>query len=85
MQQGGPRRTEMRRRLSRGLLGSVVLTVAALGPACTVGPSYRRPKAEAPPAFKEPPPAGWKEAQPRDEIAKGDWWVVFGDPVLNYL
>jgi multidrug efflux system outer membrane protein len=53
--------------------------------ACTVGPNYQRPKAEVPPAFKEAPPAGWKEAQPREEIAKGDWWVVFGDPVLNDL
>jgi len=52
---------------------------------CTVGPHYQRPRVEVPPAFKEPPPAGWKEAQPRDEIAKGDWWVVFGDPVLNDL
>jgi len=53
--------------------------------ACTVGPNYQRPKAEVPPAFKEAPPAGWKEAQPREEIAKGDWWSVFGDPILNDL
>jgi len=53
--------------------------------ACTVGPNYQRPKAEVPAAFKEAPPAGWKEAQPREEIAKGDWWLVFGDPVLNDL
>jgi len=53
--------------------------------ACTVGPNYQRPKAEVPPAFKEAPPAGWKEGQPREEIAKGDWWSVFGDPTLNDL
>ncbi len=50
-----------------------------------MGPNYQRPKAEVPPAYHEAPPPGWKEAQPRDEIAKGDWWVVFGDPVLNDL
>jgi len=66
----------------RGLLLMGVLVWAA---ACTVGPHYQRPKAEVPSAFKEAPPAGWKEAQPRDEIAKGDWWVVFGDPTLNEL
>jgi multidrug efflux system outer membrane protein len=66
----------------RGLL---LLGVLAWAAACTVGPNYQRPKSEVPPAFKEAPPAGWKEAQPRDEIAKGDWWVVFGDPVLNEL
>jgi multidrug efflux system outer membrane protein len=59
--------------------------VLAWAAACTVGPNYQRPKSEVPPAFKEAPPAGWKQAQPRDEIAKGDWWVVFGDPVLNEL
>ena len=64
------------------------ITIAAalvLQAACTLGPNYQRPKAEVPPAFHEAPPPGWKEAQPRDEIAKGDWWVVFGDPVLNDL
>src|SRR5215831_7071439 len=59
--------------------------VLALEVACTVGPNYQRPKVGAPPAFKEAPPPGWKEAEPRDEIAKGNWWVVFGDPVLDGL
>jgi multidrug efflux system outer membrane protein len=62
-----------------------LLGVLAWAAACTVGPNYQRPKSEVPPAFKEAPPEGWKEAQPRDEIAKGDWWVVFGDSVLNEL
>jgi multidrug efflux system outer membrane protein len=61
---------------------SAVLTLEV---ACMVGPNYERPKAEVPPAFKEAPPPGWKEAQPRDEISKGNWWVVFGDPVLDGL
>jgi outer membrane protein, multidrug efflux system len=59
--------------------------VVTLQVACTVGPNYERPKADVPPAFKEAPPPGWKEAQPRDEIAKGNWWVVFEDPVLDGL
>jgi len=67
------------------LRGLLLLGVLAWAAACTVGPNYQRPKSEVPPAFKEAPPAGWKEAQPNDEIAKGDWWVVFGDPVLNEL
>ncbi len=69
-----------------------VLFLAGAG--CSVGrnlgPKYQRPAATmpgvAPPAaFKEPPPTGWKEAQPRDEAAKGDWWTIFDDPVLNDL
>src|SRR6516225_4343095 len=62
-----------------------ISAILALEVACTVGPNYQRPKAEVPPTFREAPPPGWKEAQPRDEISKGDWWVVFGDPVLNDL
>jgi len=62
-----------------------LLLALILEAACTVGPDYQRPKVEVPAAFKEAPPPGWKEAQPRDEISKGDWWVVFGDPVLDAL
>jgi len=29
-----------------------------------VGPKYKRPPIAGTPAFKEPPPAGWKEAEP---------------------
>jgi multidrug efflux system outer membrane protein len=34
--------------------------------------------------FKETP-GNWKEAQPRDEIAKGNWYTIFHDPRLNAL
>jgi NodT family efflux transporter outer membrane factor (OMF) lipoprotein len=51
---------------------------------CTMGPDYKRPDAAPADAFKETPP-GWKEAQPRDEIARGKWWEMFGDPELNAL
>jgi len=52
---------------------------------CTVGPNYHTPSVETPTAWKEPPPAGWKAATPSDEISKGNWWEVFGDPELNAL
>jgi NodT family efflux transporter outer membrane factor (OMF) lipoprotein len=70
-----------------GALGCLALgltvTLAAAG--CMVGPSYRRPPAAAPAAWKEAPPAGWKTAQPRDELRRGKWWEVFGDPQLDAL
>ena len=50
---------------------------------CMVGPDYRRPPAPVPVAFKEQP--GWKMATPQDAAAKGDWWTVFGDPLLDRL
>jgi multidrug efflux system outer membrane protein len=51
---------------------------------CTsIGPDYRRPQEPLPPAFKEAGP--WKEAAPSDLIARGEWWKVFGDRVLDDL
>ena len=44
---------------------------------CTPGPKYRQPAAVVPPAFKEQPPAdfkeaqGWKQAQPLLEERRG--------------
>lgn len=51
----------------------------------SLGPDYGRPAAETPAAWKEPPPEGWKNATPSDEIGKGNWWEIFGDPELNAL
>jgi NodT family efflux transporter outer membrane factor (OMF) lipoprotein len=62
------------------LLSAALL--AALG-ACAVGPDYVRPTVETPPAFKEV--AGWKLAEPQDQIVRGAWWKVFGDPLLDQL
>jgi NodT family efflux transporter outer membrane factor (OMF) lipoprotein len=54
-----------------------------LAAGCAVGPDYKRPAMPAPAAFKEDP--GWKAAAPTDGLAKGPWWEVFNDPVLNEL
>jgi len=59
--------------------------------ACMVGPKYQRPNAPVPPAFKETPPADWKEAQdwkqaqPNEAAKRGKWWEVYKDPELNAL
>lgn len=50
---------------------------------CMVGPHYKRPAAPVPQAYKEPAPAGWKEAQPNDAAIRGKWWEIYNDPVLN--
>jgi NodT family efflux transporter outer membrane factor (OMF) lipoprotein len=59
--------------------------LAAAATGCMVGPDYKRPPASAPAAFKEPPPGDWKQAQPRDQLPRGKWWELFGDPKLNEL
>ncbi|MGB7592845.1 MAG: RND transporter, partial [Terriglobia bacterium] len=59
--------------------------------ACMIGPKYQRPTAPVPPAYKEAPSdnsqemKGWKQAQPRDALARGKWWEIYNDPELNAL
>jgi multidrug efflux system outer membrane protein len=48
---------------------------------CTVGPNYKRPDNTG----LIPPDWHWKIAEPMDEVPKGEWWTVFGDPVLDDL
>ena len=50
---------------------------------CTVGPDYVRPKVETPLAYKET--GDWKSAEPRDAVARGRWWAMFGDAQLDGL
>ncbi|WP_275959754.1 efflux transporter outer membrane subunit [Pseudomonas vanderleydeniana] len=66
--------------------GSRLLSLALCGlmlSACAVGPDYQRPDAAAPAQYKEA--AGWRQAQPSDALARGAWWELYGDPVLNGL
>src|SRR5580700_10357159 len=50
---------------------------------CMVGPKYVKPVVPIAPAFKEGD--GWKIATPNDQVLRGDWWTMFGDPQLNAL
>ncbi len=62
----------------------VAASLAALA-ACAVGPNYVRPAVTdtMPTAYKE---AGtWKQAEPKDEEARGTWWQLFGDPALDAM
>ena len=66
---------------------SLVGLAALLLTSCMVGPDYTRPSVPMTLAYKEAPPPGegWKLAQPSDEMARGQWWEIFGDPQLNAL
>jgi NodT family efflux transporter outer membrane factor (OMF) lipoprotein len=73
---------------------SIVLSLGALllGGCRMVGPTYATPPAAGlAPAFKETPPAafketdGWKTAQPSDQTLRSKWWESFNDPQLNAL
>ncbi|WP_341964146.1 efflux transporter outer membrane subunit [Pseudomonas sp. RC10] len=58
---------------------------------CAQTPDYLKPEMVLPPSFKETsalpdPEAGeWKRAQPSEEVARGQWWKVFDDPLLDKL
>ena len=69
----------------RLLLRSLACLSCAALTACASGPDYVRPAMSTPAAFREAPPAGWKEAQARDRLPKGRWWTVYGDPLLDAL
>jgi NodT family efflux transporter outer membrane factor (OMF) lipoprotein len=62
---------------------AAVAGVLALLAGCSVGPDYVRPPTAAPEAYTED--AGWKVAQPRDELPRGRWWELYNDPQLNVL
>ena len=63
----------------------LLLAAALFCGACMKGPKYSKPAAPVPTAYKETPPAGWKEAQPSDELIRGKWWELYNDPALNAL
>ena len=63
------------------------LLLAAALAGCSLAPAYRPPMTPVPAAYKEiapVAPAGWTEARPAD-LARGAWWAVFRDPVLDGL
>jgi len=71
--------------MPRHSLNLALLALLLLCPGCMIGPNYKKPPAPVPQAFKEPPPEGWKEAQPNDGVIRGKWWEIYSDPRLNAL
>lgn len=69
-------------KLTTRRLASLCLFSVLLG-GCAVGPTYERPAAPVPAAFKEA--RDWVPATPADAIDRGEWWTLFGDPLLNEL
>ncbi len=79
---------------NRFLKISSLLAAMLIVAGCSVAPTYEKPAASTPSAFKEasqevalkPSEAGtWKTAQPSEQLARGEWWTVFGDATLNDL
>ncbi|UMR28942.1 efflux transporter outer membrane subunit [Massilia sp. MB5] len=76
--------------------GVAPLMAALLLSACAT-PEFKQPQIETPAAFKESqtPAANevktaadgtrWKQAQPAEQQARGEWWLAFNDTALNEL
>src|SRR5260370_31807358 len=71
--------------------GIVALLLGLLLAGCTVGPRYIKPTVPMTAAYKEEAPGSfkgfdqWQPAHPGDQISRGNWWEIFGDPELNKL
>lgn len=63
--------------------GAVVLVMLFGLASCTVGPDYVRPTAPMQETFKEM--AGWKQAEPREDLLRGKWWEIFTNSELSAL
>jgi NodT family efflux transporter outer membrane factor (OMF) lipoprotein len=65
------------------LVLKILLIILMVISGCSVGPDYKRPDAPVPSSFKEL--KGWRQALPRDQEIRTNWWEAFGDPILNSL
>jgi len=61
------------------VLSSLVIFAAAA--AFAGEPKYQKPEVVIPQNWQAPAP--WREAAPKDSLAKGTWWTLFGDSELN--
>jgi NodT family efflux transporter outer membrane factor (OMF) lipoprotein len=60
--------------------------MASAASGCAIKQPYVVPATEPSAQFKELPAGDeWKVATPSDDLSKGRWWEVFGDPRLNEL
>jgi NodT family efflux transporter outer membrane factor (OMF) lipoprotein len=70
---------------------TVIFSLACLAifAGCSFAPKYAKPSVQTPAAFKEMTPAqsketdGWKTAEPKDDVLRGQWWEMFHEPELN--
>ena len=68
------------RRFAPAIVAAMLMPLSAC---MVVGPDYVRPTVITPDAYKEID--GWRVAQPKDDLIRGAWWEIFGDPQLNAL
>jgi NodT family efflux transporter outer membrane factor (OMF) lipoprotein len=71
--------------------GTLILHLVLLLAGCTVGPKYIKPSVPMTGTYKEEAPGSfnesdrWQLARPGDQMNRGNWWEIFGDPELDKL
>jgi len=77
--------------------GSMLLASLLVLAGCSLAPTYEVPGTPNPASFKEAPQGwthtelkaeeagAWQTARPSEELARGEWWTIFGDSQLNAL
>ncbi|WP_255548633.1 efflux transporter outer membrane subunit [Luteibacter sp. dw_328] len=83
--------------MGRLFKGATAVAATLILAACSLAPAYHAPSAPADVAFKEASPSWsqetataldgstWKAAMPSEEAARGEWWKIFNDAVLDKL
>jgi NodT family efflux transporter outer membrane factor (OMF) lipoprotein len=71
-------------------LAAVAGMLAVLSACASVGPNYVKPATLSPQAKSTMPPSyeemdGWRIAQPKDNVLRGNWWQIYANPELNAL
>ena len=79
------------RRATGAVTSAILLAVLLIpfAPGCArwpaVGPDYQKPVTAIPSDYKSAENGDWKIGQALDNLPKGNWWELFGDPQLNAL
>lgn len=65
----------------------ITATLMAALTSCSIEKPWHKPEINIPTSFKESiqEDANWKLAQPSEDASRGQWWLIFGDQVLNEL
>jgi multidrug efflux system outer membrane protein len=68
---------------------AAIALLAVLAAGCSLAPKLEQPEVDVPARYKDlgpdEPRGEWKPAEPADRAPRGEWWKVFGDPVLDDL
>jgi NodT family efflux transporter outer membrane factor (OMF) lipoprotein len=70
----------------RKIFGIIAALTTVVLTGCMVGPNYKTPSVQAPPAYSDAGHNGnWTAATPADSMNRGAWWTIYQNPELNEL